>query len=265
MSQTEIVEIPLAEVGLDPLFQVRAIDPEEVQRLVESWTPERCEPLWVRPWPQSDTRPRPVGCEHAAYQVASGWTRTTAARELGLTTLPAIVRELNDLDFRAWAVEGNAFHGKRMTDEEKRVQVEKLAKGRMSQRDIAKKTGIHQSTVSRMLSGRDSNLSRKVMRTHQPSEEKGAGAYAPDLPKEWQAAPVSPDAQRMRQVARTVHDFLAGTPSDLAPGDVVAWVATLPPLTRRSMVADLDATMRWLGYFRTALDLPKAAQEEGAA
>jgi hypothetical protein len=46
---TEVVEITLSEVGLDPLFQVRAVEPEAVQRLVENWTPEQCDPIWVRP------------------------------------------------------------------------------------------------------------------------------------------------------------------------------------------------------------------------
>jgi transcriptional regulator with XRE-family HTH domain len=241
---TEIVEIPLSEVGLDPLFQVRAIDPDEVRRLVENWTPEQCEPLWVRPWPQNDTRPRPVGCEHAAYQVASGWTRTTAARELGLATLPAVVLGLNDLDFRAWAVEGNAFHGKRMTAEEQRIQVQMLAKGRMSQRDIAKKTGIHQSTVSRLLSGRDSNESRKAMRTHQPS---GDSDILPGLPDGWRTEAVNLDAQRLAEITGRLNKALnfGDLTATVPPGEAAAWLAQQSPAMRQILAGRFEQIALW--------------------
>jgi len=267
---TEIIEIPLSEVGLDPLFQVRAVDPEAVQRLVENWLPEQCEPIWVRSWPQDDARPRPAGCEHACYQVASGWTRTTAAREMGLATLPAVVQEMNDLDFRAWALKGNAFHGRRMTPEETRAQVALLAQG-MSQREIAKKTGVSQSTVSRML--KDPSTSRvqaEVIHTNQPTpadvnhtNQPGSLDEVSARRAEGEATPL--DAREVTQVGVQVARVWAAALPHLRVAAVQAWLSTLDDVERAREARNALALAAWLVAYSKESGQPRFTPGQLAA
>lgn len=255
--------IPLAVIGLDlrPERQIRPLDWAHVQHLVDETDPAEWDPIEVRSWPESD--PFPTG-EMPLYQVISGYHRTSAARRLGLAMIRTIVVDdaNDDASFTVRALRGNLRHGKGMTTEEKRDVVRRLRTLGMSESDIAKETGTPKGTVHNWLTGRNTNAGRAPVRTHQPSIDT-TGDDDLDLPTEWQMVPgVTLDARQVQHVSSTISDFLAETPIGLIPGDVLTWAATLSPLTRRSMVDDIDQTLQWLGYLRTVL---MSAERQGAA
>jgi predicted transcriptional regulator len=163
--------------------------------------------------------------------------------------LPVIVREMDDAHFLAWAIRGNQGHGKRMTPEEVQRQVAKLATLGWKQTDIANETGISQSAVSRMLSGADSNASRKrtddlfaagSMRTHTSSDESMRTNNQPDSDQ----ADDQPVSERERtQVGVRLARVHAAALDELRPLAVRACLATLNEDERARVMQHLEAVI----------------------
>ncbi len=248
----ETLDIPLDKIGLNPKFQPRmAIDPDWVRHLVEETDPDAWDPIWVRRWPESDTSPRPPGCEHAVYEVASGFTRTVAARQKGLTSLTCAIYDCpDDGDFLMLAAKGNARHGVRLTNEEQVRQAKRLSEAGKSQGDIAKALGFTRQTVSNWLSGRNSNAARQAR--HALSEPRGDEVEVADA---WvTTATVGLGDAGLRRVGSVVSDILATVPPESAPpADVLAWVASLEPIEREQHALDARAARAWVSRLATAL------------
>lgn len=261
----EAREIPLRLIGLDtrPERQIRPLDVEHVRALMETTIPKEWDPIEVREWPEDDPRPR--GEEECVYQVISGYHRTTAARNLGLNAIRAVVitDALDEVGFQLRAFRTNARHGKPMSTDEKQALARRLRAFGMSETDIAREMSTPKGTIHNWLSGRNTNANRhkEMMRTHQTT-----GNSRPDevLPAAWHVSTVALDARRAAAVSSTIADFLAATPTHLAPGEVVAWVNMQPPQFRHALATDIAETARWLGALRAVLmeDKPTA---EGAA
>jgi hypothetical protein len=249
-TDTEIKEIPLALIGLDlrPQRQIRPVDLEHVRALIETSRPEEWDPIEVRAWPPAD--PYPAGEAGRLYQVISGYHRTTAARTLDLPAIRAVLVTdvLDDRAFQLRAFRTNARHGKPMSAGEKQALARRLRALNMSESEIAQEMGVPRSTVHNWLSGRDTNAGRSV-RTH-----KASGDTEPDEFVGWQAVvPATLDARAAARVSAVLYDFLAGTPTSLQSEDVVGWVRQQTPTVRRALAADVEETIRWLGYLRAAL------------
>jgi ParB-like nuclease domain len=242
--------IPLDLIGLDPRPQrrIRPLDPEHIRNLVETSQPDAWDPIEIRAWPETD--PYPDGEEGRTYQVISGYHRTTAARILGLETIRAtiITEPLDDLAFQLRAFHTNARHGKPMSPEEKQALARRLRILGMSEGDIAREMGTPRATVHNWLSGRNTNAARSV-RTH-----KASGDNEPDEIDPWlRSAPATLDAKAAARVSSVLSDFLAGTPTQLTPEEVIGWVRSQTPPVRRSLAEDVDDTIRWLGHLRAVL------------
>jgi transcriptional regulator with XRE-family HTH domain len=157
---------------------------------------------------------------------------------------------MSDLDFRAWAVQGNAFHGRRMTPEETRVQVALLAQGGMPQREIAKKTGVSQSTVSRMLRGGDSNRQAEVIHTNQPSasgsdsHESARRSALDDVSDPESDIPLG--AREVTRVGEQMARVWAAALPHLRVAAVRAWLSTLDDDERERETRNALALAEWL-------------------
>jgi ParB-like chromosome segregation protein Spo0J len=237
-------DIPLEEIGLNPRFQSRMhIDEEWVQHLAGKTDHMVWDPVWVRRWPEGEARP--PGCEHAVYEVASGFTRTTAARRIGLKTLRCAIYDCPDNgDFLVLAAQGNARHGARLTNEEQVRQAQRLRDAGKSQGDIAKALGLARTTISNWLSGRD---------THAASKARGALSGQRDtdeagVPASWSgAAPVSLDARQVAAIGITMGRALnqGDLTTTVPPAQARAWWDTQTPSVRRTLTGRVQQIAEW--------------------
>jgi hypothetical protein len=135
-----------------------------------------------------------------------------------------------------------------MSPEEKQALARRLRILGMSEGDIAREMGTPRATVHNWLSGRNTNAARSV-RTH-----KASGDNEPDEIDPWlRSAPATLDAKAAARVSSVLSDFLAGTPTQLTPEEVIGWVRSQTPPVRRSLAEDVDDTIRWLGHLRAVL------------
>lgn len=262
---TTIVELPLADIALSTAAdrQIRALDMAHVHHLIEETDPAEWDPIQVRAWPKGE--PYPEHEEGRPWQVISGYHRTTAARAMPTTTaIRAEIKDApDDASFTLLAFKGNLRHGKTMSTDEQRAAVVRLHTLGMSLGDIQRETTIPKGTIHNWLSKRDTNAGRSL-RTQQVGDDKGTARHEEDegeLDEAWRVMP-NPDTKRVREVGSAISDLLAMT---YEPGDVLAWVATLAPHTRASLVQDVDHLARWLKNLRAVLAMSNSLGGQDSA
>lgn len=137
MSQI-IKELPLSSIVLDEAYQPReGLWPEHLDALVNS-NPSDWPPVLVKPLPDG------------RYSMRDGFHRYKAAELLGEMTIKAEIDECADL---LTAYERNLKHGMPLTTAERKNYVLLLheAQPKLTQRELAQRAGVSQSTVARLL------------------------------------------------------------------------------------------------------------------
>lgn len=259
-----IAELPLADIALSTAAnrQIRALDMAHVRHLILETDPAEWDPIQVRAWPEGE--PYPENEEGRPWQVISGYHRTTAARAMPTTTaIRAEIKDApDDASFTLLALKGNLRHGKLMSTDEQRAAVVRLHTLGMSLGDIQRETTIPKGTIHNWLSKRDTNAGRSL-RSQQTDDDKGPAGHEEDegeLEASWRVMP-NPNTKRVREVGSAISDLLATT---CEPGDVLAWVATLAPHTRASLVQDVDHLARWLKNLRAVLAMNSMSGQDSA-
>ena len=85
------------------------------------------------------------------YEIVAGERRYKAARMAGLASVPAIISNLSDAASAEVAIVENVQRKDLSAIEEARSYQALLEKGYMTQEDLAKKMGLSQSAISKML------------------------------------------------------------------------------------------------------------------
>jgi hypothetical protein len=242
----DVIEIPVSEIGINPTRQIRPV--EDVRDLMEESNPENWEPLEICLWPAGD--PYPLGEEGRKYLVLGGNHRVTAARELGLETVRAIVgtapKDEREFLLRAYAT--NATHGKKMTSEQKQAVARRLHELGMSHLEIAREMPIPRGTITNWVTRRDTNAGRSVR--HAPGERSDMvqedGALT-GLPEAWRTEVVDLDAQRIAEIAIRLNKVLnlGDLTTMVPPGEAVAWLVHQSPAMRRLMATRFEQIAVW--------------------
>jgi len=169
----DIVEVPIEVLGHSN--EVRELNWAHVQDLVMSdehtWPPlEVC--LWPEYLPKSGLA--------TLLRIISGNHRTSAAKEKGLLSLPVrIFKVEKEVDFRILAIRSNASHGLNFTEDEYKKQAAYLKQEGKTLGDIASILSKNKSTISRWLSGADSNASRKIEKIVQSQQVEPSATKMP--------------------------------------------------------------------------------------
>jgi ParB/RepB/Spo0J family partition protein len=131
-----LVPIGLVRTGRQPR---RWFDPELLAVLTDSIR-ERgiLQPLLVR----EDGR--------GGYLLIVGERRLRAAHAIGMTTVPVVIRAVSDAEAFLDALVENIVRAN-LTLEEQAKAYQRLLDGGLSQREIARRTGVNQATISRIL------------------------------------------------------------------------------------------------------------------
>ncbi len=126
-------------------FQPRAkFDPEQMRELADSIKQRGLvQPLLVRPLSN--------GKGNGRYELIAGERRWRAAREAGLTTIPAIVREASDEEALEIALIENLQREDLNAIEEARAYEQLATKFGLTQEQIAEKVGRNRATVANAL------------------------------------------------------------------------------------------------------------------
>lgn len=252
---TDVIEIPVNQLGISVPHLVRPIDEQYVAELVETDETE-WEPIEVRLWPPEWSKPTP----DVFYHVVSGNHRTSAAQIKGLHTLRARrIEAASDLDYLLAAIRTNARHGRNFKEDERRLLAAQLKGLGQSADQIAKLFGVNRATVYNWLSGRDSNVSKKkASGAREQAKDTLANLGLEGLSEEWRSLPlISADARKLAKVGQTINDFLAETPLAEDKAHIVAWTRSLTKEARQSVSLDMRETVQWLINVSTLL------QQEG--
>jgi transposase len=160
----EIVEVPIALLGISEEHLVRPINYEHVQELIESDENE-WEPIEFRLWPTNWIKPHP----DVRFHIISGNHRRKSADPKKLETIRGkYIKADSELEYMASAIRTNTRHGLNFAEDEKRANAARLKELGMSGSQIAKLFGVHKSTANNWLSGRDTNMSRKQKQEPEP-------------------------------------------------------------------------------------------------
>jgi ParB family chromosome partitioning protein len=133
-------------LGIDTIersrFQPRTeFDPEQLRELADSIKQRGViQPLLVRPSVAADDTQR--------YELIAGERRWRAAREAGLTTIPAIVREANDQEVLEIALIENLQREDLNAVEEARAYEQLSTQFKLTQEQIAEKVGRSRAAVA---------------------------------------------------------------------------------------------------------------------
>jgi ParB family chromosome partitioning protein len=136
-------------LGIDTIersrFQPRTeFDPEQLRELADSIKQRGViQPLLVRPIVTTGGAPR--------YELIAGERRWRAAREAGLTTIPAIVREANDQEVLEIALIENLQREDLNAVEEARAYEQLSTQFKLTQEQIAEKVGRSRAAVANSL------------------------------------------------------------------------------------------------------------------
>jgi transcriptional regulator with XRE-family HTH domain len=169
----DIVEVPLEVLGRST--EVRQLNYAHVQDLVMS-DEHMWPPLEVCLWPDSKEKQE----ETVLLRIISGNHRTSAAKEKGLSSLPVrIFKAEREIDFRVLAIRSNASHGLNFTEDECKKQAAYLKQEGKTLDVIASILNKSKSTISRWLSGADSNASRKIAKIAQPQSTEAPAVKTP--------------------------------------------------------------------------------------
>src|ERR1017187_2828285 len=136
----------VSHLGIDTIersrFQPRTdFDPEQLRELAGSIKQRGViQPLLVRPFKATDGTAR--------YELIAGERRWRAAREAGLTTIPAIVREANDQEVLEIALIENLQREDLNAVEEARAYEQLSTQFKLTQEQIAEKVGRSRAAVA---------------------------------------------------------------------------------------------------------------------
>jgi len=140
VSEKGLIDLDLEKV-IPNRYQPREVfDKEAIEKLTESITEHGViQPIMVRKAPDG------------RYELISGERRFRAAKQAGLSKIPAIVKEIEDQGLMEWAVIEN-LQREDLNPLEKAKAYEKLiAEFSLTQADIAKRMGIDRSSVANFL------------------------------------------------------------------------------------------------------------------
>jgi ParB family chromosome partitioning protein len=136
----ELIELPLDAIHSNPRQPRRRFEPEATTGLASSLrTQGVLQPVVVRP--------RPAG----GYELIAGERRWRAAREAGLQTLPALVRETDDRDTLLLALVENVAREDLSPVEEARAYAVLVDEFGLSLGDVAERVGRSKAGVSNRL------------------------------------------------------------------------------------------------------------------
>jgi ParB family chromosome partitioning protein len=133
----ELVQLPTDAVHANPKQPRRRFEPEPAAGLTESVRVQGViQPLLVRP--------RDAG----GYEIIAGERRWRAAREAGVATVPAVVREADDRDTLLLALVENVAREQLSAVEEARAYAVLLDEFALGLGDVAERVGKSKPTVS---------------------------------------------------------------------------------------------------------------------
>ncbi len=139
-SSLELIEIPVGSVAPNPRQPRRRFEPEAASGLAESIrTQGLLQPVVVRP---------KAG---GGYELIAGERRLRAAREAGVTTVPALVREAGDGESLLLSLVENVAREQLSSVEEARAYAVLMDEFGLSLGEIAEKVGRSKPSVSNRL------------------------------------------------------------------------------------------------------------------
>ncbi len=139
-SATQLAELPVDSIHANPRQPRRRFEPEATAGLASSLKQQGLlQPIVVRP--------RAAG----GYELIAGERRWRAAREAGLVTLPAIVREADDRDSLLLALVENVAREQLSAVEEARAYAALVDEFELSLGDVAERVGRSKPAVSNRL------------------------------------------------------------------------------------------------------------------
>jgi ParB family chromosome partitioning protein len=137
---TELLEIPVDAIHPNPKQPRRRFEPEATSGLASSIKQQGLlQPIVVRP--------RQAG----GYELIAGERRWRAAREAGLDTLPALVREADDRDSLLFALVENVAREQLSPVEEARAYASLVDEFELSLGEVAERVGRSKPSVSNRL------------------------------------------------------------------------------------------------------------------
>ena len=139
-SATQLAELPIDSIHANPRQPRRRFEPEATAGLASSLKHQGLlQPIVVRP--------RTAG----GYELIAGERRWRAAREAGLPTLPAIVRDADDRDSLLLALVENVAREQLSAVEEARAYAALVDEFELSLGDVAERVGRSKPAVSNRL------------------------------------------------------------------------------------------------------------------
>ncbi len=143
----EVRVILLEKILVDPGQPRRDFRPEKLQTLVESIRELGIQfPLLVRPTPATGKPPSVGEC----YTLVAGERRLRAAKIVGLPAVPAVIRELSDVDARTLQMVEN-LEREDLTALEEAQGYRSLLKLGLSQKDVGERVGRTQAHISNLV------------------------------------------------------------------------------------------------------------------
>ena len=137
ISTTELAQIPVEDIYANPRQPRRRFDHESTAGLAESIRAQGViTPLLVRP--------RPAG----GFELIAGERRWRAAREAGVTTLPALVREAADRDALVLGLVENVAREELTPVEEARAYAVLMDEFELALGDLADRVGRSKPAIS---------------------------------------------------------------------------------------------------------------------
>ena len=137
---TQLAELPVDAIHANPRQPRRRFEPEATTGLASSIKQQGLlQPVVVRP--------RPAG----GYELIAGERRWRAAREAGIVSLPALVREADDRDTLLLALVENVAREQLSPVEEARAYAALIDEFELSLGDVSERVGRSKSSVSNRL------------------------------------------------------------------------------------------------------------------
>lgn len=141
----EVQALPLDHIEPNPHQPRQVISPESLRSLADSIRAAGVmQPIVVRPGSAT-------GPSVARFQIVAGERRWRAARLLGLDTIPAIVRSVDDRTAAEWAIVENVQR-EDLNPMDRAMALRRLVdEFAVSQSELAERLGLDRSTVANML------------------------------------------------------------------------------------------------------------------
>jgi ParB family chromosome partitioning protein len=137
---TQLAEVPVEEIHANPRQPRRRFDSEATSGLAESLRAQgMLQPVLVRSRPQG------------GYELIAGERRWRAAREAGLPTVPAVIREAGDRDSLLLGLVENVAREQLSPVEEARAYAVLMDEFELSLGDVATRVGRSKPSVSNRL------------------------------------------------------------------------------------------------------------------